>query len=233
MDQAIIEKIKKLLALATSSNEHEARLAAEKANELLIRHNLKMQDLADTESVYDKSVAFEAARLKAHSRYVFSILQKHFFVVAVRSRRYDTRWLSPGRTVVYLVGEETNLQVAQYVYGFLDYQFPALWRQFSQTSPRSRQRNYYAGLHAGLNEQLAVRRRAVESDTGLVVVNDPNLRPAVKRLMGKTTGGGESKTKGRASRAFSAGLHDGRALQIRRGITERGDGPIRQIEGKV
>ena len=41
----IIEKIKKLLALANSSNEHEAALAASHAQRLLSEHNLAMADI--------------------------------------------------------------------------------------------------------------------------------------------------------------------------------------------
>ena len=41
MDE-IIAKIQKLLALTDSANEHEATLAMEKANELLVKHNLSL-----------------------------------------------------------------------------------------------------------------------------------------------------------------------------------------------
>jgi Protein of unknown function (DUF2786) len=44
----IIEKIKKLLALANSSNEHEAALAASHAQRLLSEHNLAMIDIEAT-----------------------------------------------------------------------------------------------------------------------------------------------------------------------------------------
>lgn len=44
----IIEKIKKLLALANSSNEHEAALAAGHAQRLLSEHNLAMADIDAT-----------------------------------------------------------------------------------------------------------------------------------------------------------------------------------------
>ncbi|MBY0277923.1 DUF2786 domain-containing protein [Candidatus Binatia bacterium] len=44
-DTKILSKIKKLLALSASSNEHEAALAAEKAHELLMEHKLSMADV--------------------------------------------------------------------------------------------------------------------------------------------------------------------------------------------
>jgi hypothetical protein len=45
-DQKLLEKIRKLLALARDpSNEHEAALAAAKARELLAEHNLTLKDV--------------------------------------------------------------------------------------------------------------------------------------------------------------------------------------------
>ena len=45
-DTSIVERIKKLLALATSSNENESTAAAEKASLLLAQYNLSLADLA-------------------------------------------------------------------------------------------------------------------------------------------------------------------------------------------
>lgn len=46
MDQKIIERLQKLLALAASDNEHEAELAMSKAEALMREHNLSVADVA-------------------------------------------------------------------------------------------------------------------------------------------------------------------------------------------
>jgi hypothetical protein len=46
MDQKIIEKLQKLLALTASDNEHEAGLAMSKAEALMREHNLSVADVA-------------------------------------------------------------------------------------------------------------------------------------------------------------------------------------------
>ena len=43
--QDIVDRIAKLLALANSPNEHEAAAAATKAQELLLEHNLYLEDI--------------------------------------------------------------------------------------------------------------------------------------------------------------------------------------------
>lgn len=45
----VLDKIKKLVALSTSPNEHEAAFAAEKVQELLAEHNLSMSDVKDVD----------------------------------------------------------------------------------------------------------------------------------------------------------------------------------------
>lgn len=46
-DHKVKEKLKKLLALAASDNEHEAALAMEKAQALMNEHNLSVRDVAE------------------------------------------------------------------------------------------------------------------------------------------------------------------------------------------
>lgn len=48
--QKLVERIKKLLALSESSNENEAAIAAQKAQELLVLHNLELSDLSESDN---------------------------------------------------------------------------------------------------------------------------------------------------------------------------------------
>ena len=56
IDQGIIQKIKKLLALASSDNENEAQAAMMKAQELLAKHKLTIRDVND---VHEESKVIE------------------------------------------------------------------------------------------------------------------------------------------------------------------------------
>ena len=50
VEQKVVEKIQKLLRLGTSSNEHEAKLAMERASDLMRKHQLSMSQV-DVEQV--------------------------------------------------------------------------------------------------------------------------------------------------------------------------------------
>lgn len=61
--EKIIERVRKLLALATSSNEHEAALAAAHAQRLLAEHNLAMADIeTQRETMTANKVDIEAPK---------------------------------------------------------------------------------------------------------------------------------------------------------------------------
>lgn len=61
--EKIIERIRKLFALGTSSNEHEAALAVEKAHELLAQYDLSMDTIENLKS--DKRTSIKAGETSA------------------------------------------------------------------------------------------------------------------------------------------------------------------------
>lgn len=76
MNENIILKIKKLLALSESSNEHEAKTAMLKAQELLVKHKLSMEEVKEHKdiSVTEKKtdITFTKARWKGRLAYVIA-----------------------------------------------------------------------------------------------------------------------------------------------------------------
>ena len=122
----IIEKIKKLLALAESSNENEAALAAERVQDLLAKYNLTHMDLkeeVDEEFVTDADVEvrtdvggaiWQRPLRSAVARLYFCM---HFYTACKRPM--------PGKTWTYTydrhsyVGAPHNVIVAKLMSDFL------------------------------------------------------------------------------------------------------------------
>lgn len=225
MKSAIVEKIQKLLSLATSSNEHEARAAAEQAARLLIKHNLKRQEVEEKRDYETREVG-SGSRLPGEYKFVQSIVRKHFFVEIISSRAQYS-----GKTSVHFVGEAENVDVAAYVYDFLLREFRACWEAYRrETGALTRARQaYYFGLHNGLDEQLSAASRAVETETGLVVVRDPGLRLAMKNAFNIKTQPSRVSIADQA--AVVAGEEKGRNMQIRKGITSTAAGTPALIGG--
>lgn len=212
-NKEILEKVKKLLSLATSSNEHEANVATNKAQELLTRYNLTMQSISQL-SEYEKVELADEPYIKPHQNYISSILIKYFFVEIVYTSKYAGGTVD-GRTKyrkhIMLAGTATNVVVAEYIFAFLSTSYLSLWLQYKRANNASetQRKSYYAGLTKGLANKLDATRVKVESEMGLVIVKDQNI---LKECFGKT------KSKSNKVRldesSYEAGQQDGKNINI-------------------
>ncbi|MDD2583068.1 MAG: DUF2786 domain-containing protein, partial [Desulfuromonadaceae bacterium] len=110
---AIIEKIRKLLALANSSNEHEAALAAGHAQRLLSEHNLAMADIeaARKPDRADKVETSVSKSLPKWMRHLSAGVSSAFDCQAIHH---------PATGRMTFIGVGSDAQVAAYTFTFLD-----------------------------------------------------------------------------------------------------------------
>ena len=223
MDKKLLEKIQKLLSLANSDNEHEAKLAMDLANELLVKHNISMQTA--TESLeYERTVLSEDARACVEDKFVNDILKKHFFVKIVKSRGRVNHTTT---TVTYILGTDTNVQIATYVHGYLKATFKSLFKAYKKETgcKANARQSYYFGLLDGISSQFEKTKKKVEQKEGLVVVEDKKLKSflmtAFPRLKTRTQG-----VPNRDQDATQAGIEHGKEVRISRGISSNGQGGL-------
>jgi len=226
MDEQLLLKIQKLLSLATSSNEHEAKLAAEKANELMIKHNINLSQLnsiAPDQYINEEVVVGKSMPYEAH--WVMQVLDAHFFVRCLFKASRKNAWLEKEKkwgtrpAVVWFVGEKTNVQVAHYVFGFLVQKYKQLWKQFQAEHgmPHDSKGSYYRGLTSGLDSQLRRKRQSMEDEMALVIVEDPNLKKKMAEFHPKVKVV-QTETYGNDSYAAAHGHMEGKKLKIQRGL---------------
>ncbi|MBV5307141.1 MAG: DUF2786 domain-containing protein [Desulfobulbaceae bacterium] len=160
-----IIRIGKLLALATSANEHEAALAMEKASQLMTRHNLQ-QLQEDAQSAFASLIIHtRSQRLESWQRKICVILLQFFYVKVVTSSLYDPLRHAPYKTIE-IFGREENVTVAEYCYTFLAGQLASLWQQNrSRINGKGiRVRNsYYLGLLQGFYDKLKAQKALTEA----------------------------------------------------------------------
>ncbi|MDJ0556214.1 MAG: DUF2786 domain-containing protein [Microcoleaceae cyanobacterium MO_207.B10] len=158
VNRSLLEKISKLLALANSPNENEAALAAEKAAELLAKHNLCIADLGEdqdediTKGIIDKT-----------GRYV---TWKMWILAGIASANGCQAMRSTYTGEMRLVGTETNIMVSKYLYQYLTTVVDKLVKQH-----RGKGRSFIHGFRVGcatrLRQRLENRRKQME-EKGLV-----------------------------------------------------------------
>lgn len=228
MNNTVLEKIKKLLALATrNTNQAEMESAMAKAIELATQHDI---DLATVELAgqkvrreYIKENIPMGARLPVCGLYIRWILQKHFNVKVLVSgnRAY-------GRSMV-LVGTDTDIDTAKFVYDFLSERFMSLWQgHHKRTGCAVQSRDsYFLGMHAGLDDKLERQRKTTEETIapevaqsyGLMVVSKTEeLTNAVSKFFPELRTAPKKRFNNCDSGAYYAGQAAGASLNIARGI---------------
>ncbi len=181
-EQRVLERIAKLLALADSPNEHEARAAMAAAQKLMLRHNLERPAKEAARGYAYRHLGAPSGRVHEHERLLASILAEHFFV--------ETIWVPVWRvveqkrgSVLEVCGSPANLELAEYAHSFLLHTGEELWRAHKRAlgigGDRDR-RVYLAGVMSGFSEQLREQARRSREE-GLVWVGDPGLAEFYRR----------------------------------------------------
>src|SRR5690606_24137 len=127
----VIEKVRKLLALAGSPNQHEAELAMRRAQELMLKHQLS----GDVGGRYVfRQLGTPRLRRSAPEGMIGGLLGKHFFVQVIWAHAYLPYEGRDG-TVLEICGTEENVAMAEYVHAFLTQTAERLWKEARASRP--------------------------------------------------------------------------------------------------
>lgn len=175
-EDRVVGRISRLLALAESSNRHEAEAAMAAAQRLMLKHNLEAFQAKTAREYGFAHLGRPTGRVGEHERLVAMILGKHFFVEAIWVPVYRPREGRRG-SVLEICGTHANLAIAEYAHGFLLGTAERLWNDHKRarglTLNRER-RTYLAGVMTGFADKLS-RQDAASRVDGLVWVRDGDL----------------------------------------------------------
>jgi hypothetical protein len=165
MNDKIIERLKKLLALAGNNpSQGEAEAAMAKAQEVAIEHGIDLAMLGASCTENESEIIREdmelGQRLPTVSNYVTNILTD-FFNVQIISTGSRER----GRKLCF-IGLRDNVHTAKYIYTWLSETMVRCWHNYQDktgVSVRHKQ-GYLFGFYTGLVAKLQANKRAVEAD---------------------------------------------------------------------
>ena len=227
-DDAVRDKIGKLLSLATSPNEHEAHLAMEKARQLLLKYNLSLSDLSGLgegkERYSLRQLGGCITRRQRYESEIGLLLSQFFFVKVMWDLGYDPHRKRRG-SLLLIHGTPVNLDMAEYVYQFLNQLLPQLWRQHQQgtgdfaNAPRL---HYYWGVVRGFRDRLREQDTSLVRSRAMVWLGDPGLQVFYRFLYPRVTTVGRSSINVHDS--FDHGRREGRQISLRKPVEERGSG---------
>lgn len=229
-DDPIRDKISKLLSLASSSNEHEAQLAMEKARQFLLKYNLSLHELDTGRRPYGvRQLGRPRSRIQRYENAIASLLRDFFFVEVIWDRGYDPICKKRG-SFLAMHGTKLNLDMAEYVAVFLERLLPQLWCAHQKASgirSNAGRLHYYWGVIVGFSEKLRGQTELLAREHALVWKRDPELSLFYRYIHPRTTA--RSTTSVRIHHSFEQGVHDGREVRLNRPIAEARTGGIRGL----
>lgn len=181
----IVEKIRKLLALANSSNEHEAALAASHAQRLLSEHNLAMADIKAAPAP-DRADKVETTLSKTLPKWL-----RH--LSAGVSSAFDCRSVHyPSTGTMTFIGVGADVQIAAYTFDYLNRTVRRLCGNYmkNNVSPALANRHrelmrqsYYLGVVSTITTRLKVQKLQTPITSGaLVPVKEGLIRQTMSEI---------------------------------------------------
>jgi hypothetical protein len=242
-EDKLLDRVKKLLALATSSNEHEALLAMNKVRELYAKYNLDQVQRPDRPRFSHLVILLPKSRFEVHHRKIFGILAEHFFVKVLTFKQYDAQ-LGERRPAFELIGTSENVLMAEYVFHFLLLESDFLVRERAKQSESKLtpiiRKSYRLGILTGFEEKLTRSEYVAESTTSTRVAKYASAGSRELSVIGQAIQKFRADTEledylstihpklGKSSamrswidaEAYDAGKVMGRAITLNKAVTE-------------
>ncbi len=224
-EDRILLRVQKLMALAQSSNRHEAEAAMQKAHELTARHNI---DLISRNMPRDFVSVFPGLPALRHFREDYALamlLEDFYFVQGIWVPAYVLEKEKMGRALE-ISGTAQNVKLAGYVWDFVRHFTDRQWEDYSRGKHLNRYRksDFAVGILRGFRSRLEAGK-IPKSDTAesraLVRMEDPLLRQYMDYRYPHT-----NMVRRKAMRydpeIMDDGVRIGEKLVISRGITGQG-----------
>lgn len=215
---SVKEKIQKLLALAQSPNENEAKAALLKAKELMAKNKLTDADFEDLKEQELKSFQCTDVAWTTDSGRIWMVdlaklICDEYLCVAA--------WSTPrgSRThALVITGMEDDLEICKsvigYAVGFIEGRIKYLQRKFRMQDPKTVANSYATGFILGL-ELAFEEQRTEHPEWGLVVVKHEEVKKFEDGLGSKSV---KTKQAGFDPLTYMKGQTDGQNFNKRKAI---------------
>lgn len=182
MEEKVVDKIRKLLALSTSPNEAEAAAAFEKAHALLRMYNLSMADIHDApESAVTETTIAGKSEQKWRSRLLHLVATNNYCAMAVMK--------GIGNFSYQIFGREANVASTLIMYDYLSKTVRRISERAREIVPNFSYVDFRFAMIERLGERMEEMRKAETAETTALVVVDTEawdaLRKAHPRMMSR------------------------------------------------
>jgi hypothetical protein len=216
-DSGLMHKVTRLLALAESGNKHEAEAAMSAAQRLMLKHNLAPRT-GHQRNYRIAHLGAPSGRVAESQRVLATLLSEYFFV--------EILWVDVWRAlegkrgyILEICGEPENVEMAEYVFSFLNQSADRLWREHKRSKAiagNKDRRRFAAGVMTGFYRKLQSEHERNHAE-GLIWLGDPELSGYFKRRYPRTRS--VAYLTSSSSDAHAEGRAAGAALVLHKGVT--------------
>lgn len=176
--EKIVDKIRKLLALSTSSNEHEAALALENANKLLLKYNLEMSDIDEQVNLNGivEDVVAESGRIMTWKlQLITSLLDLNNCKIIISS-------VIGAEKKLKAIGRKCNIEVSMAMYDYVTQTMERKLKKEHVVNKFSFRIGFASAIRQKVNEILENRNKANIDPrcTALVIQEKALVRSFIK-----------------------------------------------------
>ncbi len=229
----LLAKVNKLLALAESDNSYEAEQAAQRAQQLLLKHHIQLgqesPDITIDYEYFNVNMGFKQLGIPKSRRYQYeygiaNLLSEHFFVSAIWVSAYSVKEEREGR-VLEICGRHEDLEIASYVYDFIHNHLKLAWetyRREKNAKGLKKRLSFSLGLVQGFSAQFQRYEADHDEDTRALIhigksVTQEYLACRYPKISQRRS------SSWSPSGDYHQGYREGHALHLRRGVkAERG-----------
>jgi len=228
-DQQLLERIAKLLALAESSNQHEAQAAMSAAQRLMLKYNIDLAASGLLPAHGFRHLGQPSGRVSEAQRILAGILADHFFVQTIWVPAWRPKEGRRG-SVLEICGSEANLELADYVHSFLNATAERLFHEYRRSSSGrgAKRLTFVAGVMSGFRERLERERKKAKAE-GLVWVGDPALDGFFRKRHPRIRW--TRFAVGHGSEAYARGREAGEKIVLHRGVSANSSGNAPRLLG--
>jgi hypothetical protein len=164
MNEALLNKLKKLLNLSQSANANEAELALQKATQLATEAGIDLAIVAargepEQEKLEMTEITLETgARLPSTQKYASWLLSHHFNVhVIYNGSRYNGRRVN-------ILGDRKDVEFAKFVNEFIQDEMQRRWDYYKKSNNLSVKfkQTFLYNLYLGLDQKLKSAKKQAE-----------------------------------------------------------------------
>lgn len=220
--ESVANKIRQLFAMAEhpNSNENEAAIALEKAQELLFRHNLTRGDIVSPDNTASTAAPgigkIDGTESDGYvwKRYLLNVIAKNSLCSVV---------VSPSKKQWHLFGTYDNVKAVLEMYHWITPELERIaltaWREYKANggyeSARTWKQSFFMGASNTINKRLAESLNTFSQYAGreLVIYNKDAVSTAVRKIF-PCLGHASSRYSG-SSAGYSAGQRAGSNLHLR------------------